>query len=383
MLGLVPRDHWEHGLQDLSLSYIAALRSRSGSEGLDLNGIGNCIPVRSGRAALVAALRSLNLPPNAQVGVPLYCCSVVFDAIAAADCSPRFLDVDPKTFCISAADLFSKASTLSAVIAVHMFGNPCDMPALQSAAGGLPIVEDCAQALGSKLNGRMAGTLGTISIFSFRSGKYLSVGEGGAIFSKDSAIHAKASQLVEAMPAAGKAEECSHVSKTYLKSVLRTRPFYGVIGYPLWRAWNRKQSLATNSSIALKRIYRADLAVTKRRLTRLDSAIARHRANAEFFCRTLKLDDGMVCVEPTGAIYNRLQYPVTFASTEQRDSIAAYLLSKNIDTVKYLDGIVSTAARHGYTGDCPVAERLEKCVLVIPSSCMKSLTRCMPVPRSP
>ena len=367
MLGLVPRDLWEHGLQDLSRSYIAAMCSRSSSETLELKELGNCIPVRSGRAALVAALRSLNLPPGARVGVPLYCCSVVFDAIAAAGGSPRFLDVDPATFCISAADLFSKASTLDAVLAVHMFGNPCDMPALQAAAGGLPIVEDCAQAIGSKLNGRMAGSLGTIAIFSFRSGKYLSVGEGGAIFSKDSAIHARASQLVEAMPAAGAMAECSHVSKTYLKSVLRTRPFYGVVGYPLWRAWNRKQSLTTNFSIALGRIYKADLTITRRRLARLDSAIAKQRANAEYFFRTLKLENNMLCLEQSGAFYNRLQYPITFASIEQRDSVAAYLLSKNIDTVKYLDGIVNTAARHGYMGDCPVAELLSERVLIIPS----------------
>ncbi len=367
MLGLVPRDRWEHGLQDLSRSYIAALCFRSSNEELELNGVGPCIPVRSGRVALVAALRALNLPSGARIGVPLYCCSVVFDAIIAADCSPRFLDVDPATFCISPADLFSKSSTLDAIIAVHMFGNLCDIPALQAAASGPPIIEDCAQAIGSKLNGQMAGTLGTIAVFSFRSGKYLSVGEGAAIFSKNFVIRAKASQLVASMPVAGVMEEFSHVSKTYLKSALRSRPLYGIIGYPLWRAWNQERSHATNSSITLGQIYKSDLVITKRRLTWLDTAIAKQRANAEFFHRTLELDPSMICPEPPGAFYNRLQYPVTFVSTEQRDFIAAYLLSQSIDTVKYLNDIVTTASCYGYTGGCPVAERLAKRVLVIPS----------------
>ena len=76
----------------------------------------------------------------------------------------------------------------------------------------------------------------------------------------------------------------------------------------------------------------------------------------------------MLCPERLGTFYNRYHYPITFSSAEHRDFIAAYLLSRQIDTMKYLDDVVNVAAKnYGYTGDCPVAEQISKRVLIIPS----------------
>ena len=72
---------------------------------------------------LSLALKALGLRPRASIGVPLYCCPVVFSAIKAAGYRARFIDVDPDTYCLSAADLAAKSSEVDAVIAVHMFGN--------------------------------------------------------------------------------------------------------------------------------------------------------------------------------------------------------------------------------------------------------------------
>ena len=83
----------------------------------------------------------------------------------------RFIDVDPTTFCMSASDLYAKRSQVDAVIAVHLFGNLCNMASLQEVAQGKPIIEDCAQALGSNIQGRIAGSFGAIAFFSFRSGQ--------------------------------------------------------------------------------------------------------------------------------------------------------------------------------------------------------------------
>ncbi len=81
MLGLLPRDQWQHHVSDVFRALAAALKPGSPREQLFLPGLGNCIPVRSGRAALVAAIRALDLAPGAKIGVPLYCCPVVFRAI--------------------------------------------------------------------------------------------------------------------------------------------------------------------------------------------------------------------------------------------------------------------------------------------------------------
>jgi len=367
MLNLLPVDLWEYKLRDVFQGLAAELHPNKSDRLLHIPGIGDCIPTRSGRAGIIASIKTLNLPPKAQIGVPLYCCPVVFKAIKAANCLPRFIDIDYSTYCMSAEDLFKKRSGIDAVIPVHMFGNMCDMPSLQEAVQEIPIIEDCAQSLGSTLNGRMAGSFGTIAVFSFRSGKYLSVGEGGALFSDQTYIQSRLSELIAAMPAPSTIDECTHVAVTYIRSMLRSKPLFGLAGYPLWKFYNKKVDYSAKSPVFLTQIYRSDLAITGQRLKLLNYAIERQRTTADFYLRTLNLDSDMLCSEKQGAFFNRLQFPILFHSSEQRDFISDYLHKLQVDTSKPYKDIAEIAATHyGYTGDCPVSEQIAKRVLVIP-----------------
>ena len=368
MLDLLPAELWDYGLVDLGRGVATALSGKTPTASLAISGLGSCIPARSARAALVTAIKALELPANARIGVPLYCCAVVFKAIKTAGCRPRFIDVEPDTFCMSPADLRAKSSAVDAVIAVHMFGNVCDIPGLREAIPGKPIIEDCALSLGSKLNGHATGSLGDIAAFSFRSGKYLSVGEGGALFSSHADIHFGASQLISTLPPPSRSDECSHVIKTYLRSTLRSKPFYGLVGYALWERYNQRVQYSAKSPIVSSQIYRSDLALAANRLLHIDSIIEAQRANANYYSRTLNLASTMLCHEGSGAFYNRYQYPITFPSEEHRDLMAVYLHEGGIETSKPVNDVVDvTTAHYNYTGDCPLAERLSKTVLVIPS----------------
>ena len=367
MTSLVPRDQWEHSLTTSVRSIMVALGSRAGSQDIYVPGLGLAFPVRSGRAGLVVALRALGLQPGARVAVPLFCCPIVFQAVVTAGYSVRFIDIDPETYCLSPDDLANKESHVDAVVAVHMFGNLCDMEDLKRAVGGKPIIEDCAQALGSRLNGRPAGAFGDIAFFSFRAGKYLSAGEGGALYSSDSTISSAASRIIGEMPAPGRARDCAHAARTYLKSVLRSRPLYGLAGYRLWRIYNNRLIQSENQSIAMGRIFMTDLKTIQQRLPLLALRVDRQRAHADYFARHLRLGPGMLCEEKPGTFYNRYLFPIKFPSTRTRDFAASHLLLKQIDSMKYLDDVADVAARtFGYTGDCPVAEGLSSRVLVIP-----------------
>jgi perosamine synthetase len=368
MLGLIPRDYWEHKLIDLFYALTRAFGHKENVDRIYIDGLGSCLPVRSGRAGLVVAIKALNLQQGSRIGVPLYCCPVVFQAITTAGCTPCFVDIEPESFCLSAKDLLIKRSEIDAVLAVHMFGNLCDIRAIQKVVLDIPIIEDCAQSLGSKLNGCMAGSFGKISFLSFRSGKYLSVGEGGAMFSKDPDICSRISRLIETMPTPSVTDECVHRAKTYIKSILRSKPLYGIIGYALWRFVNSKMNLQERSGITLSQIYKTDSAIIKKRLSLLNSLINRRRKNADFFSNTLKLDPNMLCLEKPETFYNRYYYPVTFPSKEVRDFMADYLLKHRIDTIKYIDEVVDIARKeYGYNGDCPMSESLSQRVLIIPN----------------
>src|SRR5262249_29209112 len=158
-------------------------------------------------------------------------------------------------------------------ITVHMFGNVSNVPRLRDAIGGKPIIEDCALSLGSKLNGRPTGSMGDIGIFSFRSGKYLSVGEGGALFAADPSLSDQLSRSISTLPAPKRFDELIHVAKTWLRSALRSKPLYGLVGYSLWEKYNQKVEYSDKSPISLTQGFRTDLELARRRLASLDSVI--------------------------------------------------------------------------------------------------------------
>ncbi|MGA2531525.1 MAG: DegT/DnrJ/EryC1/StrS family aminotransferase [Candidatus Aminicenantales bacterium] len=368
MSGLMPTELHRYSIRDVVHGMVAARKPVESQTTISLPGLGNGIPVRSARAAVIVALKALGMPPGSRIGVPLYCCPVVFKAIKAADCVPRFLDIDPETFCISLEDLRAKRSGIDVLMAVHMFGNLCDMPKILEIIEGKPVIEDCAQSIGSKLDGRACGSFGDISFFSFRSGKYLSVGEGGALYSGKTDLRARISELTAALPVPTRAEEMKHIMETYIRSKLRSQPLWGLVGSRIWAVYNRKTEFADKSPIVISRIFASDLATVRRRMPRLDSMIASQRANAEYFEHNLQLDPRMLCLERPRAYSNRFMYPIILPSTEQRDMIATYLRDRGVGTSRPYEEVITGAAEHyGYEGDCPSAERTLRRTLVIPS----------------
>jgi perosamine synthetase len=369
MLNLIPTEHWDYGPTDLVRGLLTALlpRCKDTPSYIGIPGLGAVLPVRAARTGIVLALKALALRPGASVAVPLYCCPVVFSAIEAAGCRAQFIDVDPKTYCLSPSDLAAKESKVDAVMAVHMFGNVCDMPALRAAAPGKPFIEDCAQALGSRLHGRLAGSFGEVAVFSFRSGKYLSVGEGGAVYSSDANLQNQLAELIRGLPAPSRVDEVFHAVTTCFRSLLRSKALWGLVGSWLWSAYSEKVSYKHQSPIAIGQIYETDEETTIRRLSGLKSLIERQRWNADYYSRNLTLDPDMLCSEVPGAFYNRLQYPLLVPAPEECDRICAWLRKNQISTARPYKNIAAIAtAYYGYTGDCPQAERVAKTVLVIP-----------------
>jgi perosamine synthetase len=368
MLTLLPFELSEYGFIDVLRGLSPALGGKAPGTAVALPGLGPGVPTRSARAAIIIALKALGLPPGARVGVPLHCCPVVFKAIQNAGGVPRFLDVDPQNFGVSPGDLSAKSSQLDALIAVHMFGQPCDMTSLIEIMDGRPIIEDCAQSVGSRLEGRPTGAFGAVAAFSFRSGKYLSVGEGGALYTSRPDLRSRISEISAATPAPDLAAEFKHLVLTYIRSRLRSRPLWGLAGRRIWGVYNRNIDFAAKSPIALGQIFRSDLALVRRRMTRLDDMVSGQRANAEYYLRHLRVDPGMTCPERPGTYYNRYIFPLVFPTTGQRDKMAAYLQGRQIGTGRPYEEVIEGAAKsYGYKGDCPVAERLLRRTLVIPN----------------
>lgn len=107
---------------------------------------------------------------------------------------PVFVDVLPDSWCLN-PDLVEAAITprTKAIIAVHIYGNLCDMDRLLAIGErhGIPVIEDAAEAIGSVYHGRRAGSMGKFGTFSFHGTKTVTTGEGGMFVTNDAALYEK------------------------------------------------------------------------------------------------------------------------------------------------------------------------------------------------
>lgn len=112
--------------------------------------------------------------------------------------TPVFVDIDPVSWCIDPNAVARAISPRTkAIIAVHLYGNPADIPTLQALADahGLPLIEDAAEAIGTMIGGRRAGSMGRFGVFSFHGTKTLTTGEGGMFATSDTALYEKVLML--------------------------------------------------------------------------------------------------------------------------------------------------------------------------------------------
>jgi dTDP-4-amino-4,6-dideoxygalactose transaminase len=145
--------------------------------------------VANGTDAIEIALEALGLPRNSEVIVPGNSFIATSEAVTRAGHRVVFADVDPECYTLTADTVRAKISPrTSAIIAVHLYGHPCDMDALRevAAGSGLRIIEDCAQAHGAEYRGRRVGSLADVATHSFYPGKNLGAyGDAGAVTTDD------------------------------------------------------------------------------------------------------------------------------------------------------------------------------------------------------
>ncbi|MCD2195822.1 DegT/DnrJ/EryC1/StrS family aminotransferase [Actinomycetospora endophytica] len=155
-------------------------------------GVGACVGVANGTDALELILAALGIGRGDEVVVPTNTFVATAEAVRAVGARPRFVDVRPHDLLVDPAAVEAAIGPrTAAVVAVHLFGQVADMPALDAIARrhGLALVEDAAQAHGARLAGRRAGALGHAAAFSFYPGKNLgALGDGGAVTSADAGL---------------------------------------------------------------------------------------------------------------------------------------------------------------------------------------------------
>lgn len=152
------------------------------------------VATNSGTSALHLGLLALGLGAGDEILLPSYTCVALLHAVRYVGAIPRVVDIEPEGYNLCAHEsrrLLTRR--VKAIIIPHMFGMAADLDHLASL--GVPLIEDCAQALGGTYRGRPVGSIGTITICSFYATKMITTGEGGMLLSDSNVILQRARDL--------------------------------------------------------------------------------------------------------------------------------------------------------------------------------------------
>ena len=154
-------------------------------------GVKHAYACASGTAAVHSAIAAINPEPGDEIVTSPITDMGAIAPILYQGAIPVFADVDPRTCNISAKTIepcFSQRTR--AIIATHLFGNPCDMQEIMKLAEkhNVPVIEDCAQSFLARYDGRPVGTFGKLATFSLQQGKHITTGEGGLIVTNDDTV---------------------------------------------------------------------------------------------------------------------------------------------------------------------------------------------------
>jgi perosamine synthetase len=154
--------------------------------------------VCNGTVALHLALLVLDIKPGDEVIVPTFTYIASVNSISYIGATPVFVDSLPQTWQMDCLDVERKiTSRTKAIMAPHIYGHPCEIDALLEICRrhNLFLIEDCAEAIGSKYKNKHVGTFGDIAAYSFFGNKTITTGEGGMVVSNSKELIDRARNL--------------------------------------------------------------------------------------------------------------------------------------------------------------------------------------------
>ena len=272
-----------------------------------------CIGVGNGTDALEIAIESLNLPKGSEIIVPANSFIASSEAITRSGHKVVFCDCDENNYTISVPSIKSKlTSNTKAIMAVHLYGHPCNMDEILSIAKeyDLKIIEDCAQSHGAEYKGKKVGAIGDVGTFSFYPGKNLGAyGDGGAIVTNSEELAKKCKMIANH----GRIEKYNH-------------EFEG-----------------RNS-----RLDGLQAAILSVKLKHLDTWTDARIRVADFYLKNLKDIDGIVL--PKREDWAKQVYHLFVIRTKKRDELQSYLKENSISSGVHYPISLPKLKAYEYTG---------------------------------
>lgn len=332
---------------------------------------------RSGTECLTILLQLLKLRRNSRVGVPLYCCSAVFDAIVAAGHVPVFLEIDPASYGLDAESLRERRHALDALVIVHVFGYPNDFRAVRDALSGrdIPIIEDCAHSLFSEFQDQQTGTCADAAFLTFGMHKPAAVGGGAVLLINNPDLARSARTDLPSFVSDTWSNEIRHSLLCLARSISYQRATYGaLLASPLghgrdnggWTPRGRNGN-SRGLSFVPRHIRNVDRVLVARRVQEFRAKLPVLAVNTQSLRQAVKGTEIFFPEEPSFGKWNHFLLPARFPTPQRRDSAREFLTLRRVDTAPLYQNCARNAVRFGYAGDCPQAERVARTVCTVPN----------------
>jgi dTDP-4-amino-4,6-dideoxygalactose transaminase len=301
----------------------------------------------TGRAAFRLALEAMQLKKGTEIIFPVLTFPVMPMVAKILGYEPVFCAVDPETFNSGPEHIQPKITeNTSAVLATHLFGQPCPINEVVTLARrhNIRVLEDCAHACGVRVEGRQVGTFGDIGIFSFAEGKNMPCFGGAAISTADESISRRAADILSKAPMPDKNAMAKKALGIWVKWLL-TRPFiFGITAYQALRLKLLLGQPLMDSTVGdelldefmegdtgVHRMCNLQAAIGLLQLSHIDAFNEGARHNARMLTQDLGEVPGIQAPRSTTGDHIYVYYPLTIAP-EQRDNLRHYLLERGIDS---------------------------------------------------
>lgn len=317
---------WESGV----MTHNGPLVQRFERDFAEWSGLPRLAAVANGTLAIQLALRALDLPPGSEIITTPFTFIATLSSIIYEGFKPVFADIDPDTFNIDPSKIEAAVTPrTAAILPVHVFGNPCDVQAIENIARrrGLKVVYDAAHAVGAEIGGKSALAWGDASATSFHATKLLNTAEGGGVHAADERIDGR----------------------------LRELRFFGYD--------DRKTVVRTGTNAKMTEV---NAAIGLANLKHLDEVLAdRHRKYALY--RDIMSSSGAVSFQKVSAGCNHSYFPVVFRSESALLHVDAALRCANVFARRYFwPSVNKCAAIVPDAPKCPASESLAERILCLP-----------------
>ena len=319
--------------------------------------------VNHSRVALRIALSALNLDKGAGVGVMIYNCHTVFNAIRLAGYKPVFIDVTDD-FTIDLQDLERKKNQISACVVTHLFGYINDIDSIKNICPNIPIIEDCAHAYLSEYNNKYAGDFGDIATFSIGHAKFPSVGSGGYIKVNNNNFLEEVNREFQVCKYPPFTSELKSILNMFFLQCMYSKFLFGLLTHRMVKKKNISNVLVDERE---SRICKTVFSLYKQKLTKCRNNKAMQNNTKEDLTVFLKshFKDLYFPKVLLNSSYNDFMFPTL---SYNRIEIINHFEEKGVELGTHFSKSIQWASQFGYEiGDCLNAEKISEQIVVFPT----------------